>query len=88
MATRKESAEKAAEREKILDDNRVTIFIPYIEGEDKELSVSVNDKRVKIKKGRQVKVTPDVAQVIENSNQQMMKAIENQQKMKSQSMDL
>ena len=67
------------------DDDKVTIMIPYVEGEDKEVTVWVNDdKIVKIKKGYQVKVTRDVAQVLENSNQQMMVAMENRERLKNQ----
>lgn len=68
-------------------DNRVMIMIPYIEGEDPEVTVWVNDKVTKIRKGHQVKVTPEVAEVLQNSNQQMMVAMENRRKLKNQHQD-
>lgn len=90
MATKKPETEvaepKAKAKEK--DDERVSIMIPYIEGQDPEVTVIINGHITKIKKGHQVKVTRAVASVLENSNQQMMVAYENQQKLKNQSMDL
>ena len=69
------------------EDNRVMIMIPYIEGEDPEVTVWVNDKVTKIRKGHQVKVTPEVAEVLANANQQMMVAMENRRKLKNQHQD-
>ena len=90
MATKKPETEvaepKAKAKEK--DDERVSIMIPFIEGQDPEVTVIINGHITKIKKGHQVKVTKAVASVLENSNQQMMVAYENQQKLKNQSMDL
>lgn len=90
MATKKPETEvaepKAKAKEK--DDERVSIMIPFIEGQDPEVTVIINGHITKIKKGHQVKVTRAVASVLENSNQQMMVAYENQQKLKNQSMDL
>ena len=69
------------------EDNRVSIMIPYIEGEDPEVTVWVNDHCTKIRKGHTVKVTPEVAEVLQNSNQQMMVAMENRRKLKNQHQD-
>lgn len=98
MATKKTEAEankpvEAIETEatkpevKKEEDNRVSIMIPYIEGEDPEVTVWVNDHCTKIKKGHTVKVTPEVAEVLQNSNQQMMVAMENRRKLKNQHQD-
>ena len=47
----------------------------------------MNDHCTKIKKGHTVKVTPEVAEVLQNSNQQMMVAMENRRKLKNQHQD-
>lgn len=83
--TESEQTTKAVEAKE--EDNRVTIMIPYIDGEDPEVTVWVNDECTKIKKGYQVKVKPEVAEVLENSNQQMMVAMENRKKLKNQHQD-
>ena len=91
MATKKPETTEVAEpkaKAKEKDDERVSIMIPFIEGQDPEVTVIINGQITKIKKGHQVKVTRAVASVLENSNQQMMVAYENQQKLKNQSMDL
>ena len=62
----------------------IGFVIPFIEGQDPEVTVIINGHITKIKKGHQVKVTKAVASVLENSNQQMMVAYENQQKLKNQ----
>lgn len=93
MATKKTESEVAetkakAKVEKAEEEERVTVMIPYIEGEDKDVTVWVNDHITQIKRGRQVKVTKAVATALENSNLSMMTAYDNQQKLKNQSMDL
>ena len=87
MATKKTESEVAETKVKGKDDERVSVMIPYIEGQDPEVTVIINGHITKIKKGHQVKVTRAVASVLENSNQQMMVAYENQQKLKSQHQD-
>ena len=69
------------------DDDRVTVFIPYIEGEDPEVTVWVNDECTKIRKGHQVRVKRNVAEVLSHANQQAMVAMENRRKLKSQHQD-
>ena len=89
MATKKTESEVAETKvEKAEEEERVTVMIPFIEGEDPEVTVWVNDHITQIKKGRQVKVTKAVASVLENSNLSMMTAYDNQQKLKNQRTDL
>lgn len=86
MATKKtESVEQNTVETK--DEERVRIFVPYIEGEDPEVTVWVNDEITKFKKGYQVEVKPNVAEVLENANQLNMVAMENRKKLKNQRQD-
>lgn len=87
MATKKTEPEVAETKAEKAEEERVTVMIPYIEGEDPEVTVWVNDHITQIKKGRQVKVTKAVASVLENSNLSMMTAYDNQQKLKNQHQD-
>lgn len=86
MATKKTETEQNDVKTNAVtdDDERVTIMIPYVEGEDKEVTVWVNDECTKIRKGYQVRVKKNVAEVLENSNQARMIAFENREKFKSQ----
>lgn len=68
-------------------EERVRVFVPYIEGEDPEVTVWVNDEITKFKKGYQVEVPKNVAEVLENSNQLQMVAMENRRKLKNQRQD-
>ena len=91
MATKKTESEVAetkakAKVEKAEEEERVTVMIPFVEGEDPEVTVWVNDHITQIKKGRQVRVTKAVASVLENSNLSMMTALDNQQKLKNQNL--
>lgn len=70
------------------NENLVSIMIPYIEGEDPEVTVIINGEVTKFRKGVTVKVKPNVAQVLVNSNQQMMAAYANQKKFEKQVMDI
>lgn len=85
MATKKtnETEVKAVEKEDL-----VSVLVPYIEGQDPEVTVIINGQVTKFKKGVTVKVKPNVAEVLENSNQQMMAAFANQKKFEKQVMDL
>lgn len=91
MATKKldkpeeEVKEVKAKKE---EDERVALMVPYVEGQDPEVTVIINGEITKFKKGVVVKVKPNVAEVIANSNQQMMLALQNQDKFKNQNMDL
>ena len=82
-AVKAEPEKKAAKK----DEERVMVMIPFVEGQDPEVTVIINGEITKIKKGHQVKVTRQVASVLENANQQMMVAAENRQKLKSQHQD-
>lgn len=93
MATKKldkpeeEVKEVKAEKEKEEDD-RVMVMVPYVEGQDPEVTVIINGEITKFKKGVTVKVKRNVAEVLQNSNQQAMLALQNQEKFKNINMDL
>ena len=53
---------------------RVTVMIPLVEGEEDEVTVGVNERVYKIKKGVPVEVPHEVAVVIKNSNLQALEA--------------
>ena len=74
-------------KEEAKEEERVRVFVPYIEGEDPEVTVWVNDEITKFKKGYQVEVPKNVAEVLENSNQLQMVAMENRKKLKNQRQD-
>lgn len=90
MAVKKSDIESTEKPKKVkdTDDGKVAIMLPYIEGEDREVTVGVNGVYTKIRKGSVVRVSPEVAEVLENSNQQMMRALDNQEKFKMQRTDL
>ena len=83
MATKKAEEQNPVEAK----EERVRVFVPYIEGEDPEVTVWVNDEITKFKKGYQVEVPKNVAEVLENSNQLQMVAMENRKKLKNQRQD-
>lgn len=83
MATKTTEEQKPVEAK----EERVRVFVPYIEGEDPEVTVWVNDEITKFKKGYQVEVPKNVAEVLENSNQLQMVAMENRKKLKNQRQD-
>ena len=66
----------------------VKIMVPYIEGDEREETVIINGHITKFKKGVTVDIPIKVAKVLENSNQQMMSALDNQARFKKQVMDL
>ena len=63
----------------------VTIQLPYIEGKENYVMVGSNMKTYQIKRGEPVEVPEDVAEILANSDRQMMIARENQEKMTSKS---
>ena len=89
MATKKpaETEKKAEPKEKSEEREMVTVMIPYIEGQDPEVTVGINGVYTKGKKGRMVKVPKNVAEVLAQSDQMTMVALENQEKFKSQRED-
>ena len=89
MATKKTDNEQTpAPKQEKKEEEKVLIMIPYIEGDDPEVTVGINGKFTKIQKGAQVYVSKDVAEVIMNSNKQAMIARENQKKFENQRTDL
>ena len=89
MATKKTDNEQTpAPKQEKKEEEKVLIMIPYIEGDDPEVTVGINGKYTKIAKGAQVYVSKDVAEVIMNSNKQAMVTRENQKKFENQRTDL
>lgn len=86
----KEAIEKEAEEPKKAEEEeeRVLVFIPYTPGEDPEVTVGINGVFTKIQKGKQVKVTKAVAEVLQNSSEQIMVARANSKKLEKQVTDL
>lgn len=79
---------KKVEADKPAKEDRVKVMIPKVDGEDPEMTVIVNYKVTRFKKGVIVDVPLSVAEVLENSSQQMMTAQANQEKFKNQRTDL
>ena len=89
MAEKKTKAtEVKAEPKAEMEEQSVRIMVPYIEGEDPEVTVIINGHITKFKKGVTVEIPRNVASVLENSNHQMMAAETNRAKFKKQVMDL
>ena len=85
MATKK--AEPAATKEAAKTnekDNWKTIIVPSVDGEPDEQYVAVNGKGYQIRRGVEVLVPPEVAEVIENSRLQMIEVKKNQKKFENQ----
>lgn len=64
-------------------DESVTVYLPFIEGEEDEITVGVNGKMWKVKRGEEVEVPRCVAVVIRNSNLQSKLAKEYSDSVKS-----
>lgn len=79
MATKTETEKKTADK-----DERVLIMIPYIEGEDPEVTVGINGVFTKIRKGVAVYVSKPVASVLQNSYHQAMLQQENSKRFERQ----
>ena len=88
MANKKTESEEIKATAKEKDEDRVEVFVPFIEGEDPEQTVIVNYKVTKFRKGEMVKVKKNVAKVLANSSKQNKAALKNQEKFKEQVMDL
>ena len=69
-------------------DDKITIMLPYIEGEPPEVTVGINGVFTKIRRGVVVEVSPAVAKVLEKSNKAMMEAVANRKKFKEQVTEL
>ena len=63
MATKKKAAAKPKKK-------TVTVYLPFVEGEEDEITVGVNGKMYKVKRGEEVEVPRSVAVVIRNANLQ------------------
>ena len=87
MATKKTESVEEKKTVAANEEEKVRVFVPSIEGEDPEVTVWVNDEITKFKKGYQVEVKKNVAEVLENSNQLQMVAMENRKKLKNQKQD-
>lgn len=87
MAAKKPAETEKKTEPKSEEQELVNVMIPYIEGQDPEVTVGINGVYTKIKKGRMVKVPKNVAEVLTQSNQMTMVALENQEKFKSQRED-
>lgn len=83
-----ESVKTEAKVEAKNEEEKVTIMIPYVEGEDPEVTVIINGHYTRFRKGETVQVSKAVASVLQNSNKQMMAALDNQKKFKNQVTDL
>ncbi len=84
MATTRKSAvaeKNSSEAEK--KEKTVVIQLPVIEGMGDSVYVGVNMKDYQIKRGEPVEVPLCVAEVLENSNRQMMVAMERQKELTS-----
>ena len=88
MANKKTDTEEIKATAKAKGDDRVEVFVPYIEGEDPEETVIVNYEVTKFRKGEMVRVKREVAKVLANSSKQNRAALKNQEKFKEQVMDL
>ena len=79
---------EAEEEVKDKEEEKVMVMVPYVEGQDPEVTVIINGYVTKFRKGETVMVPRNVAEVLQNSNQQMMAALKNQEKFKEQRTDL
>ena len=70
------------------DDERVMVMVPYVEGEDPDVTVIVNGYITKFRRGEMVSVKKNVAEVLANSNRQRIVAQKNREKFKIQVTDL
>ena len=84
MATKKTETEQ-----KIMnpEEHMVSVFVPFIEGEDSEVTIWCNDENLKFKKGYPVEIPARFAQVLRNSNQAAVVTMENKRKLKNQRQD-
>lgn len=80
MATNKAKTTNETQKEapKFDAEKLVTVMIPMIDGEDPYVNVGINGVYTQIRRGVPVEVKANVAEVLANSNAQMMSARENQ----------
>lgn len=93
MATKKTESEKLKtevkpeKKEQPVGEKTVKVFVPYVEGEDPEVTIWCNDENLKFKKGYTVDIPERFAEVLENANQQAIVARENKKQFKNQHQD-
>ena len=87
MATKKPETEAEAKSVN-KEDERVMVMVPYVEGQDPEVTVIINGRITKFRKGETVMVPKNVAKVLENSNKQVLVARRNREKYRTQVTDL
>lgn len=76
----KKAVETAVPEAKTEEEELVTIIIPQIPGESKEMTFGINGVFTKVKKGRLVKVPRPIAKLWENSQRQQQTAEETQER--------
>lgn len=76
----KETVEAKEPETKKEEEEMVTIIIPQIPGEAKEMTFGINGVFTKVRKGRLVKVPRPIAKLWENSQRQQQTAEETQDK--------
>lgn len=79
---------KAEPKAKAKEEKLVSIMIPLVPGEDPVETVIINGYITQIKKGEQVEVKPNVAEVLANKYQQQKLAQKNRTKFKEQVREL
>lgn len=77
-------AETKATKKTDEHEGMVQVMIPYVEGQDPIQFVGWNGVNYQIRKGATVWVPKGVANILADSNQQMMQALETQRSFKSQ----
>ena len=90
MATKKLEPENAEANAPVKeeDEHRVMVMVPYVEGEDPDVTVIVNGYITKFRKGEMVAVRPEVAHVLANNSHAAKEARRNREKYKMQVTDL
>ena len=89
MATKKTESEepkKAVKKEEAKPEGEkmVKVFVPFVEGEDPEVTLWCNDDNLVFKKGFTVEIPERFASVLEDANQQAIVARENKKAYKNQ----
>lgn len=90
MATKKTESEKLKEvkpEAETTGEKTVKVFVPFVEGEDPEVTIWCNDENLKFKKGYTVDIPERFAEILENANQQAIVARENKKQFKNQHQD-
>ena len=85
MATKK--TESVEQNNVTSEEKLVSVFVPYIEGEDPEVMIWCNDDNLKFKKGYPIEIPARFAQILQNSNQAAVTTMENKKKLKNQRQD-